>query len=138
MSEKLAHLSDVNQNFWQLTSIQVMTYGLASILVGAQIMKNSGVGTAYISLLIGNLILWAVGISMVFMSSDGRNNAIQNIGNYFGLLGAVIANIVLGVVFLIWYPINLAATVSALDAIIPNHFSMFNYLVLPESLWVKF
>lgn len=53
-------LPDTNQNFWQLASIQIMTYGLPCILIGAQVAKDFGMETACISILVGNLVLWII------------------------------------------------------------------------------
>jgi hypothetical protein len=128
VAKKTLALPDTNQTFWQLTSIQVMTYGLPCILIGVQTAKDAGVGTACLSILIGNLVLWMVGRAMIAMSSEGRSNAIQNIGNYFGFIGVVIANFVLGAAFLAWFPINLEYAVLALDSVLPGHLSTFNHL----------
>ena len=95
--------------------------------MGPQIAKTIGLGAACSSIFIGNLVLWIVGIGMILMSSEGRPNAIQNIRNYFGWMGAFIGNIVLGLTFLVWYSINLEYVVSALDAIFPKHFYLAHY-----------
>lgn len=118
-------LPDTNQNFWQLTCIQVMTYGLTGLLTGALVAKNNGIGTACVSIVIGNLVLWVIGLSIVLMSHHGRNNAIQNIRNYFGFSGAILANLVLGAAFLTWYPINIEYAVLALNSVVPNYFPLF-------------
>ena len=60
MAENYTHVPDINQNFWQLACIQSASIGLPGMLVGGQIAKEYGAGTAIISLCIGNLILWGI------------------------------------------------------------------------------
>lgn len=138
MTNSLQTLPDTNQNFWQLTAIQVMTYGLPCLLMGPLLAREVGVGAAYTSILIGNLILWFIGMGIVLMSSDGRPNAIQNIRNYFGFAGALAANVVLGLTFLIWYSINLNMLVKSLCAIASASIPGLHYFGIALGVFVAF
>lgn len=113
---KFAVIPDGHQNFWQLASIQIATIGLPGTIIGGHLAKEYGVGTAIVSVLIGNLLLWVIGLVIVLMSVQKRSNAIENVGDYLGRWGAMLASLILTVVFLIWYPINLGYAAAAIDS----------------------
>ncbi|MGE3557146.1 MAG: hypothetical protein AB7M93_30005 [Candidatus Obscuribacterales bacterium] len=104
-----------DQNFWQLTSIQSVSIGLAGILLGQRLAQEIGHGRAITSIIVGNLLLWLIGLSMVAMSAKKRTNFIQNITQYLGQWGGVIIGLVFLLAFLVWFALQLSSTVAELS-----------------------
>ena len=94
---------DKSQSFWQLAFIQSSAQGLPVILVGGEIAQTYGSGAAILAILLGNLVLWVIGIAIVLMAFQGRKNAIQNIQEYVGFWPSVLACLVLVAAFLSWF-----------------------------------
>ena len=120
MSENNLSIPDSHQNFWQLASIQITTIGLPGTIVGGQVAKEYGTGTALLSIFIGNLILWLIGLVIILMSAGKRSNAIENVSNYLGRWGGLLASFFLTMIFLTWYPINIEYTMTRKDKRTPK------------------
>ncbi len=97
-------------NFWQLACILGSAMGFPAMLIGGQVAALYGAGTAMISICVGNLILWLVGLGVVSMS-ETKNNAIENIKQYLGGKSGLLAALVLVLAFLIWYTIQIKGVV---------------------------
>jgi len=98
---------DRNQNYWQLASIQSASLGLPGIIVGGQIASQIGIGKAITSVIIGNLILWMIGLTIISMAAPERDNAIQITKRYLGKIGGVVATLFLILAFFGWYILQL-------------------------------
>ncbi|MCX6989871.1 MAG: hypothetical protein NTX49_02220 [Chlamydiae bacterium] len=108
---------DKSQSFWQLAFIQSSAQGLPVILVGGKIAQTYGAGAAILAILIGNLVLWVIGIAIILMAFRGRKNAIQNIEEYVGFWPSILACLVLTAAFLSWFMLqnkNFAAALGPL------------------------
>lgn len=117
--EKLYQLSqNRNQNYWELASIQSASLGLGVIIIGEQIAEKYGSGVAICSILVGNLILWLVGVVIISMANRDRINAIQNVKGYIGRGGASLVALILIFAFLNWYTLQINSTTVMLDTII--------------------
>ncbi len=101
--EKYQHIPDRHQNFWQLSCIQSTALGLPGIIIGGQLSVIYGAGTAVISVCIGNIILWIIGLTIISMAAVERKNAIENIRKYLGKGGSTLAAWILMIAFLSWY-----------------------------------
>ncbi len=108
-----------NLTFWQLGTMLSAGFGLTSMMVGAQISKNLGAGAAIPSILVGNFILWFIGLVIVAMTNK-RAHAIQNIKDTLGWFSAVAA-IILVAAFLIWYALQIQAPTDALTLLIKKY-----------------
>ncbi len=100
-------LPDNSQNFWHLACIQASAFGIPGWVIGKWLANTYGVGTAILSLIIGNLFLWIVGLATVMMADRGREHAVENVKDYLGKWGSLIAAFVLLIAFLIWFTIEL-------------------------------
>jgi len=118
-------LPDIKQNYWQLASIQNASLGLFALNLGAHLSKNYGPGSAVISILIGNLALWIIGLGIIAMAYNDRKNAIENLFIYIGRGGALFAGIIFIFAFLLWYPLQLRTALTSFeDALVSK--LMFN------------
>lgn len=113
-SETAYSFPDRHQNFWQLASIQSAATGIPVIMIGGQLAVHYGTGVAITSVILGNLILWMVGIAIVSMAAPGRVNALENVSRYLGKLGGIAAAFFLILSFLSWYILQLNAANAAL------------------------
>lgn len=104
-----------NQNFFQLASIQSASLGLSGIILGKQLVGTYGVGTTICSIIVGNLILWLIGIVVVSMVDKVQINAIENIKNYIGRYGGLVVTVVLVVAFLNWYSLQTNSSMTELN-----------------------
>lgn len=108
-------LPDTHQNFWHLTSIQASAQGLIAIVLGWSLAKEYGPGTAILSICIGNLILWLIGLSVISMTYQTRSHAIENVRTYLGKSASFAAAIILILALFMWYVIQINVTVSSMD-----------------------
>jgi len=102
--------NQVKLNPWQLACILGSAMGLPAIAVGGRISDEHGAGTALVSIFIGNLILWLIGLGIVSMAPK-KNDAIENIRRYLGTTTGIFVSIILGLAFLIWYAIQIKGAV---------------------------
>lgn len=110
---------DHNQNFWQLASITGMALGLPAMVVGGMLADEYGAGTAVISICIGNILLWLIGLGIISMT-EGRSHAIENIKDYLGKTSSIIAALIWILAFLIWYVIQIEGTTEVVGKIVPH------------------
>src|SRR5262245_60579967 len=93
-------IPDCRQNFWQLASIQgAAQSSLPGILLGGILSRKYGAYTAILSICIGNLILWIMGLGVISMAVRERKNAIQNTARFLGKGGRIFMALVLIVAF---------------------------------------
>lgn len=104
-----------NQNFLHLGCIQSAAIGLPGIIFGGMLGTQYGTGVALLSICVGNLILWLIGLSIISMVYNNRINAIENIKNYLGRTGTLIAALFLVLIFLNWFALQINSTVFLLD-----------------------
>lgn len=105
-------LKNHNQNFWQLACTTGTALGLPAMVIGGQLAKQYGAGTALLSIVIGNFILWLIGLAMVSMAQN-RVNAIQNVREYLGKITAGVTAVLWVCIFLIWYTLQVKGVASA-------------------------
>ncbi|MCP5491409.1 MAG: hypothetical protein H7A42_09935, partial [Chlamydiales bacterium] len=110
-----------DQNFWELASIQSAAIGIPGMIVGGQISKQFGFGTAVISIIIGNLILWVLELAIISMTSEGKLNAIENVKEYLGRFGSILISLVLILAFWMWFVIQLNNSDSILFSAINSY-----------------
>lgn len=119
-----------DQNFFQLASIQSASLGLSVVMIGEHLATKLGVGVAIGSILIGNLILWLVGLAIISMVIQYRMNAIQNVIGYLGKYGAMLTALVLIFAFLNWFVHQINTSVTALgDAFHLDHYGRKDLVV---------
>ena len=83
---------------------------MPAIIIGSQLAKQYGAGTAICSIFLGNLILWLVGVAIISMAIEDRVNAIENVKRYLGRSGALCMGLVLIIAFLSWFVLYINAT----------------------------
>ncbi len=102
--------------FWELTSIQVASIGIPGLILGWQTANQYGVGNAIGAIVIGNLILWLLGLVIVVISAPERINSIANVRVLLGP-GAILAAITLIVAFLFWMIFQMKFSINTLGAV---------------------
>lgn len=107
-----------NQNFFQLACIQSASLGLSVIIVGQQLSKQYGAGTAICSIALANLILWLIAVGIISMTDKAQSNAIENIKTYIGKYGSLTAALILLLAFMNWYAYQINATLSEFHALL--------------------
>lgn len=112
-------IPDKSQNYWQMTSIQSASLGLPMIAAASHIARSSGTFVAISSILIGNLILWLIGFSIISMTKNEKKNAIDNVKFFMGISGEYLAATVLILSFLSWYILQISQAMSGLGAVLP-------------------
>ncbi|MBX9744595.1 MAG: hypothetical protein K2X08_05230, partial [Chlamydiales bacterium] len=98
--------SQDKQNFWQLASIFGAGFGLSSMVVGRQLIEKSGAGSAFLSIIIGQIILWIISLGIISMANR-KIHTIKIVKIYMGDFSGILVSIVLISAFLIWYAIQL-------------------------------
>ena len=124
-NEKIGSFPDHSQNFWHLASIQASSAGIPVMIVGGHIVKNHGIITGITSVILGNLMLWIIGITIISMSVPKKDNALQNIMQYLGKPGSISGAIFLILAFLSWYTLQLdSANIAISSLLFDNHISL--------------
>ncbi|MBX9923990.1 MAG: hypothetical protein K2Y01_07755 [Rhabdochlamydiaceae bacterium] len=98
--------SQDKQSFWQLASIFGAGFGLSSMVVGRQLIEKSGAGSAFLSVIIGQIILWIISLGIISMAHR-KIHTIKIVKIYMGEFSGILVSIVLISAFLIWYAIQL-------------------------------
>jgi hypothetical protein len=109
-----------NQSFWQTGLILSSGFGLVSTMVGGLVSKQYGAGTAVTSILLGNFILWFIGLGIITMTSK-RAHAIQNIKENLGNFAAAVAAIVIVAAFLVWYALQIKTPTELLTKLVEKN-----------------
>lgn len=117
-------LPDQAQTYWQLASIQIAAFGLPSLYFGAYLEKGQGAATAVLSICVGNLILWLVGLATIAMTVKKRKNAIENLRTYIGKVGCLIGGITLSFAFLFWFTIQITSTVTEMKKVLNAYLNL--------------
>lgn len=107
---------DRSHNFWQLGSILGTALGVPAMVIGGQLAREHGPGTAFISICIGNLILWIIGLGIITMA-ESRNHAIENVKAYLGKYTGIFAALVWVSSFLIWYSLQIKGASDAIGGV---------------------
>ena len=103
-----AHL-DANENFWSLGCILGVALGIPGMILGDQLARTYGISSAVISICVGNLILWLLGLGIISMA-QGKSHAIDNIKEHFGKVSSLLAILLFTLAFLMWYTFQLSST----------------------------
>jgi len=111
----ISPVPDRHQNFWQLASIQGASQSIIAAMLGGQLSKQYGAGTALVAICIGNFILWIIGLTIISMAAKDRKNAIENVYKSIGKVSGFALSIILVIAFLSWYMLDLQATTVALS-----------------------
>lgn len=107
--EKTIHQSE-QLNFWHLGSIAGASGLITSFMSGGQLSKQYGSENVIGSILIGNLILWFIGMAFISMSRLHRENAIVNIKEHLGKKSAIFGAICLILILVGWFLMQLKST----------------------------
>jgi purine-cytosine permease-like protein len=104
-----------NQNYFQLASIQSVSLGYSVINIGDLLAQKYGAGTAILSIIIGNLLLWLIAIGIISSTERAKSNAIENFKSYVGKYGAICTAVILMFAFINWYALQINSSISALN-----------------------
>lgn len=102
-----------NQSFWDIGCILGSAIGLPPMVISGSIAKTQGPGTAILAILIGNTILWMIGLA-IFSMAKSRHNAIDNVREYLGKTSGIIAAFLFSIAILIWYALQIKATATVI------------------------
>jgi MFS family permease len=102
--------------------------GAANFLIGGVLSSKYGVGNTVISMIIGCLILWLIGLTTTAISIKGnkRLHAIENVVEYLGKSTGVIIALVLMLTLFFWYTIGLYEGAGAISHGLNETFSPFS------------
>lgn len=113
MTQKEHHLTDTHQKYWQLAFILNSAMGLPVLLSGSSCSNQFQAGQVTSSIIIANLILWFIGLIMIFMTPR-KQNAIENVANYIGKKAMYTAGVILSFAFIGWYSLQTEAAIELL------------------------
>lgn len=123
-----APLPDQHQNYWQMASIQAAAFGIPTLFLGTKLATQHGAGTVIISTVVGNLILWLIGLATIAMTIAERTNAIDNLTRFIGKTGQVFGIIAISFAFLFWYTLQLTNSSEAVTMVLGGSSSVENSL----------
>lgn len=112
-------LKERNQNYWQLACITGTALGLPAMVIGGQLGKLYGPGTALIAVLIGNFVLWIMGLGIISMAQH-KKHAIENVKEYLGNISGIFAALIWVCSFLIWYILQVKGVAIAVGGLFQN------------------
>ncbi len=110
-----------DQKYYHLACIQSASIGLPGILIGSHLANQYDPGIAICSIIVGNLILWLIGLGIISMAYQDRINAVENIKNYIGKTGGILIALVLLFAFLAWYALQINHTIDTLGKLIHSN-----------------
>jgi hypothetical protein len=93
-------------NFWELICINGSFVGFPGVILGGSLAQQIGIGAAIVSIVIGNAILWLIGLSIVSMSKKNEH-AIENIKDALGKVPCYFAAIIWVFSFIFWYTLQI-------------------------------
>ncbi len=108
------YFPDRNQNFWQLTCIQSASQSIPGLLVGGILSRQYGPKTAILSICVGNLILWMIGLGVISMAFKERKNAVENVRGFLGKGSSIAMAVILILAFLSWYMLEIHSSIEAI------------------------
>lgn len=96
------------QNWWQLSSIQIGgTICLPVIMIGHFLCQTYGFTSSLIAILIGNAILFILGLISAKMSYEKKKTTMDNARDYFGETGSSFFSLTMVFSLLGWFGIQL-------------------------------
>jgi hypothetical protein len=95
-----------------------VSLGLPVVLLGKELAQNVGPESAICSILVGNLILWLVGLGIISSVSQTSNNAIQNINEYVGRIGGFLFALIMTLAFLSWFAFQIEVTITGVTTLL--------------------
>ena len=104
-------------NYFELAVIPTASLGLSVMMIGNQFTPKYGAGTALCSIIVGNLLLWLIGIVVITMTGKDKLNAIQNFQSYIGEWGGKLVALILIFAFLSWFALHINHTVAILESL---------------------
>lgn len=117
-------LEDNKQSFWQLAFIQGAAYGgIPALILGGRFATEHGIKSAILSIFIGNIILWLIGLAVIGMTSQLKINTIQNFERYIGKFSATAGAIFLIISIPLWYGVQLKLCTNQIESL--NEFFPF-------------
>lgn len=97
-------LPEINQSFWNLSFIQLAGIVSLPILTSSVlIFRQTNFASAFLTLLLGNGILWVIRLIIVQMSYSNRKSTLDISQDYFGKLGSYFIAILLIASSLAWF-----------------------------------
>lgn len=119
-SERHVRFPDGNQNWWQLAAIQLTGFTSLPILASSVfIIQESNWLSAILTLIAGNLILWAFRLGIVCMSYEGRKSVLDISHEYLGRTSAYLIGVLLLAATLAWFVVETTLASDALCRLIP-------------------
>lgn len=103
--DKLIAFEEKDLSFWELGFMLSAGQGIISMGVGVDIAQKFGLGTAMTSILIGNFILFFIGLGIISMTGQ-RSHTIQNIKENFKPYFTFILAVIIVALFLLWYALH--------------------------------
>jgi len=113
-------LPDINQNWWELASIQLTgVTSLPVLLASILIIQASNITSGIVTLILGNIILWIIRYAIIKMGHDGRKSILDVAYVYLGKFGTYFIAIALLVATLAWFVMQTTIATNALTDLFP-------------------
>ncbi len=106
-----------NQSFYHLSCIQNVGKSVPSAILVKLLLDQYGAGTTICSILVGNLILWILGLTIVSMVYQEHTNAIENVEGYLGKYAGIAFSFTLIASFMAWYVNQISDSIITLKSI---------------------
>ncbi len=120
MEEHHLQVPDTTHNFWHTTSI--LTSGAASfpiLFYSYQLVQLYGWANALITLIIGNILLWLIGLGIISMGYRQRKNTLENARDYTGPVGGYLVGILLVLSTVAWFVWELNIATESVLKLVP-------------------
>jgi len=106
-------------SFWQLACINGSYVGLPGIFLGGVLSQDVGPLAAITSIIIGNFLLWIIGLGIISMAYRGQH-AIENIKNYLGKSTSYFAALIWVLSFTTWYTLQIKGATQGFENVYPT------------------
>ncbi|MDP3889451.1 MAG: hypothetical protein Q8Q25_02850 [bacterium] len=98
----------IKQSWWQMTSIQIGgAICLPILMVGQELGKTYGFAKTVGAVLIGNMLLFLLGLAKAKMSFENKDTTIKNASRYFGQYGTFLLAGTMIMSLIGWFAIQL-------------------------------
>ncbi len=105
-----------DQKWFHLAIILGSSFTFPMLSVIPKLTHQYGTEEAIYAILIGNLLLWLIGLVVISMAREDSSNAIENVRAYLGKYGALVGWFVLMVAILNWFVHQLNGTLPSIGA----------------------
>ncbi|HRW58803.1 MAG TPA: hypothetical protein P5048_04205, partial [Chlamydiales bacterium] len=113
-------LPDLHQSWWQLAAIQPSGVTSLPILTSSVlIIQKTNFISAFITLVLANILIWVIRYGIVAFSQKGRKSALDITYDSFGTIGAYVIAVILLLSTLAWFVMQTTMAAKGLSYLLP-------------------